>query len=189
MAALLSIPVLGTACARPTLDEGKAAAALRGHPRFAQPIVIGLPLEPSERPAVASAIAASEVLMARGDLIITQTEPFYVSLTSQGQYLIGTAGWTITEARAVRTLSVPVARRELLDVEVVQPSEGGGLLAFDWRWSMTDVGLAFRLAGVRLEDWGLRIDDGHTFKGGAQLTLAGDRWDIRITRPPSGGVD
>ena len=107
--------------------------------------------------------------MARGDLIITQTEPFYVSLTSQGHYLIGTAGWAITEARAVRTLSVPVARRELLDVEVVQPSEGGGLLAFDWRWSMTDVGLAFRLAGVRLEDWGLRIDDGHTFKGGAQL--------------------
>ena len=134
-------------------------------------------------------MVACEVLASRGDVNIEETEPLRVSLTPQGQGLIETGEWAVTDDRAVRTLSVPVARRELLHVSSVQPSERGDIVAFEWRWSMTDVGRELRAAGVRLQDWGLRIDDRHTFEGGATLTLVGDRWDIQITRPPGDRVD
>ena len=181
--------VADAGCDRRTLDEAQAGAALRGHARFSQPLVIGLPLESSTRPGVPSAIVASDLLMARGDVTIEQADPLQLRLTDRGRDLLGTAGWAVTGGSVAPTLSVPIAGRELVRITAIESSEPGWIVAFDWRWSMTEIGQELRDAGVRLEDWGLRIDDRHMFRGGAQLTLVGDRWDIRITRPPDSPVD
>lgn len=176
------------ACSHSTLEPEKAAAALRGHERFAQPLVIGLPLGPTAHVHPASAREAAQVLAQRGDVVVAATEPLEIRLTPQGNRRLGAGGWALGEA-PVRTLSVPVARRDLVQVSDVEPKPGGGVVSFDWRWVMTDVGRELRAAGVPLQDWGLRIDDRHTFKGVAELTLSGDRWLIRIGRPPRATVD
>ena len=186
---ILVIMGLCASCARETLEADKAAAALRGHERFAQPLVIGLPLGPVQPSHPASVICAARVLARRGDVVVRPSDPPQIELTPQGQRRLGDGGWAVSEARPVRTLAVPVARRELLRVAGIEPTPGGGVLSFDWRWSMTEIGRELRAAGVQLEDWGLRIDDRQTFKGVAELTLSGDHWSIRIARPSPATID
>ncbi len=179
---MLALVTVG--CAQPTLDADKASAVLRSHARFAEPIVIGLPLDRSADDESGETAAAWRVLVDRGDLVLAVEPVPTAGLTEAGQARIGTNGWNLLDGAAGRTLAVPVARRELLEITTLSPDDTGGRIGFEWRWVVTAVGQALRAGGVDLRHWGLRIDDEHTFRGGASLTLAGETWIVDIVRPP-----
>lgn len=181
--AVLTLTSTTAGCTRVTLDEPKAAAVLRSHARFSDPIVIGLALGRTADDAGATA-AAVRVLENRGVLDPGPKPPATMTLTEAGGARLGSDGWALLEAPAGRTLVVPVARRELIAITTVRPDDGGGRIGFDWRWVVTDVGQALRAGGVDLHAWGLRIDDAHTFQGGARLAFSGETWAVNIIRPP-----